>query len=92
MKKVALTIAIVVLLVLAATFVITIFTFQEDEVERGYVEIISEGRAGDFGYYLYNANGTGNVTLFGLDEEPRDRIYVFERNRNRDGILQRFHG
>ncbi len=76
MKKVVLTIIAVVLLVLAATFVITIFTFQEEAVDRGYVEIISEGRAGDFGYYLYNANGTGNITLFGLDEEPRDRIYV----------------
>ncbi|MCP4647677.1 MAG: hypothetical protein GY852_08080 [bacterium] len=76
MKKVALIIALVVLLVLAATFVIAIFTFQEEEVERGYVEIVSEGRAGDFGYYLYTANGTGSVKLFGLDEEPRDRIYV----------------
>ena len=76
MKRIVLTIAIVVLLVLAATLAISILTFQEEKEERGYVEIISKGRAGDFGYYLYNANGTGSVKLFGLDEEPRDRIYV----------------
>ncbi|MBD3397859.1 hypothetical protein GF412_01775 [Candidatus Micrarchaeota archaeon] len=76
MKKIALTIMLVVFLVLAATFVITLIGFQEEEAEKGYLEVLSSGRAGDFGYYLYHANGSGNATLFGLDEEPRDRVYI----------------
>ncbi len=76
MKKTLLIIAFVVLLVLAATLVLTIFTVSEEEAEMGYVEIVSKGRAGEFGYYLYNANGTGSVKLLGLNESSKNRIAI----------------
>jgi hypothetical protein len=76
MKKVALIIVLVFILVLAATLAMAVLGFQEEEAEKGYLEILSGGRAGEYGYYLYNANGSGNATLFGLDQEPRDRVYI----------------
>ncbi len=76
MKKILLIIALVVLLAFAATLVITIFTMPTEEAEMGYVEVVSKGRAGEYGYYLYNANGTGQIELLGLDEAPKNRIVV----------------
>ena len=76
MKKILLIVALVVLLAFAATFVLTIFTMPTEDAEMGYVEVVSKGRAGEYGYYLYNANGTGQIELLGLNEAPKNRIVV----------------
>jgi len=75
-KRLILIAALVVVLVLAGTFIVTVLTMPQNEAEVGYVEIISNGRAGEYGYYLYYANGTGNATLFGLNQTPKNKIVV----------------
>ncbi|MBD3389901.1 hypothetical protein GF415_03000 [Candidatus Micrarchaeota archaeon] len=76
MKKTIFVIAFVLILVLAATLILTLIDMPEAEGAPGYVEVLSKGRAGEYGYYLYMANGTGHTQLLGLDEEPKDKIYV----------------
>ncbi len=76
MKKTIFIIAFVVILVLAATLILTLVDMPEAGGQQGYVEVLSKGRAGEYGYCLYMANGTGNTRLLGLDEEPKDKIYV----------------
>ena len=76
MKRVALIIALIVVAVLASTLVLALIELPQEKEEMGYLEIISKGRAGEYGYCLLHANGTGNLTLLGLDEKPKDRIVV----------------
>ncbi len=76
MKKILLLISFVVLLVLASTFVLTLINLPSEETEQGYIEIISKGRAGEYGYCLYHANGSGQTELLSLNEAPKTKIVV----------------
>ncbi len=75
-RKILIPIVLVVLLVLAGTLIYTALQLPEEEGEYGYLDVISRGRAGEYGYYLYNFNGSGEASLLALNEKPKGRIVV----------------
>lgn len=74
--RILLFVAFAAIIVLAGTLALALLQMPDEEAGGGYVEVVSMGRAGEYGYSLYGMNGTGNITLLGLDEEPKDKIVV----------------
>jgi hypothetical protein len=75
-RKILIPVFLVVVLVLAGTLAYTLLQMPEEEGEFGYIDVLSQGRAGEFGYCLYNVNGSGEISLLALDEKPKSRIVV----------------
>jgi hypothetical protein len=79
-KKLLIPIILVIFAVLAGTLVYTALELPEEGEEYGYIDVLSRGRAGDYGYYIYNVNGSGEISLLALNEEPKSRIVVLSES------------
>lgn len=80
MKRLLFIIGLVVFAFLAGTLIIALLQAPEETAPAGYIEILAQGRAGEYGYCLYHANGTGNISLLALDEAPREKIVVLSES------------
>ncbi len=80
MKRVLFIIGLIVFAFLAGTLLIALLQAPVETAPAGYIEILAQGRAGEYGYSLYHANGTGNISLFALDEKPREKIVILSES------------
>ena len=76
MNRTLFIVGFVVFAFLAGTLLLALFQAPKESAPAGYVDITSQGRAGGYGYCLYHANGTGNISLLALGEKPRDRVVI----------------
>ncbi|MEW6528487.1 MAG: PadR family transcriptional regulator [Candidatus Micrarchaeota archaeon] len=84
-----------VILILIITGVVFYFSSTEKKEERaivqnGIVKTIEFGGGGDYGYVIVHYNGTGNLTLIALSEQPKTKIFVLKHDFLNTGQYSNF--
>ncbi len=52
----------------------------EKVAQKGTARVLEFGRACDYGYLTFQYNGSGNVTLLALSEQPKTNIIVLQKD------------
>ncbi len=79
----------VILLVIVFTMLmvgIIVYLFLDEKKtktnisQNGIVKALEFGNAGEYGYITVHYNGTGNLTIIALSEQPKTKIIVFRQD------------
>ncbi|VVC01985.1 Uncharacterised protein [uncultured archaeon] len=80
LKNAAIILGIIALLALAAVLLLPEAAPAPAPVLNGTAAMQELGRAGDYGYATFSYNGTGQVELLALTEQPKSRIIVLKQD------------